>query len=349
MSKRLYLSIGMLLASGGLWGGFKLMPTLAEFVSGRFIEPVSIHLARLSSSLPYPLMECLIGVLLIWFGIELIRTTFLCFKTKTLDRISGFIQSVSLVLSALVLSYVALWAPLYVASPLESQMGLSSDGQYPLSELTELTGDLTIQANALRESLSSPLPPYEFDELAERVVLAMRGVEGFEAKTLSPVKTFRYPEMFRSLGIAGMYFPWTGEAVVSNQELPLSLPFMAAHESAHQVGYAREDEANLIAYLACMQGDDYFQYSGSMYALYYAMEALHDADTICWTEQRLQMSKAVQSDYYRMNGLRNAPENPFMQFRTRATMAFEQITKQEGYRSYGDVVNLLLELRRIGS
>ena len=50
-------------------------------------------------------------------------------------------------------------------------------------------------------------------------------------------------------GILGYYNPFTAEAQY-NSELPAtSLAFTLAHESAHQLGFAREQEANFIGYL----------------------------------------------------------------------------------------------------
>jgi len=53
------------------------------------------------------------------------------------------------------------------------------------------------------------------------------------------------------LGIGGVYFPFTGEANVNISMPHTSIPFTACHEMAHQIGFAREDEANFIAYIAC--------------------------------------------------------------------------------------------------
>jgi len=47
------------------------------------------------------------------------------------------------------------------------------------------------------------------------------------------------------LGIGGVYFPFTGEANVNISMPHTSIPFTACHEMAHQIGFAREDEATL--------------------------------------------------------------------------------------------------------
>ncbi len=74
------------------------------------------------------------------------------------------------------------------------------------------------------------------------------------------------------MGFAGYLNPFTGEAQV-NGKLPMyNFPTTAAHEMAHQIGYASESEANFIGYLASVKNDDaYLQYSGYSYALKYCL------------------------------------------------------------------------------
>ena len=67
------------------------------------------------------------------------------------------------------------------------------------------------------------------------------------------------------LQLSGYYFPWTGEAQI-NAEMPRSLwPRVAAHEKAHQRGFARENEATVIGVLTCLlSSDPTVFYSGSL-------------------------------------------------------------------------------------
>lgn len=81
------------------------------------------------------------------------------------------------------------------------------------------------------------------------------------------------------LGISGVYFPFTGEASVNSKMPEVSLPFVAAHEMAHQRGIAREDEANALAYLACRQAGRWVtRYSGALSAYRRSLSALWRAE-----------------------------------------------------------------------
>jgi len=62
-------------------------------------------------------------------------------------------------------------------------------------------------------------------------------------------KSSLFSEFMSFTGILGYYNPFTAEAQYNNN-LPSSyLPFTISHESSHQMGFAREQEANFVGYL----------------------------------------------------------------------------------------------------
>jgi hypothetical protein len=85
--------------------------------------------------------------------------------------------------------------------------------------------------------------------------------------------TFRViPSLFN---IAGMYFPFTGESNVNPAGPSWTQPFTICHELAHRLGFAREDEANFAAFLACRAGESVsLRYSGYLNAFIYCVNAL---------------------------------------------------------------------------
>ena len=71
------------------------------------------------------------------------------------------------------------------------------------------------------------------------------------------------PALFDYTLTSGMFGPFFHEVHLSSSLLPFELPFVLAHEKAHQLGYAREDEANFLAALVCLTSpDSAVQYSG---------------------------------------------------------------------------------------
>lgn len=70
-----------------------------------------------------------------------------------------------------------------------------------------------------------------------------------EAPQINSFKPSLFKNVMNFTGILGYYNPFTAEAQY-NSELPNTyIPFTSAHESSHQLGFAREQEANFVGYL----------------------------------------------------------------------------------------------------
>src|SRR5207248_11260701 len=92
-------------------------------------------------------------------------------------------------------------------------------------------------------------------------------LEGAAAPAVPP-KPVYFSGLMSRLGISGVYSPFTGEPNYNALQPDFDLPFAVAHEMAHQRGFAREDEANFIAFLVCTKASNaYVRYSGYLGAL----------------------------------------------------------------------------------
>lgn len=68
----------------------------------------------------------------------------------------------------------------------------------------------------------------------------------------------------------GYYFPFTMEANYNELMENMNKPFTMCHELSHTHGYIFEDDANFLAWLACVEsGDPVFEYSGWLGILNY--------------------------------------------------------------------------------
>jgi len=145
-------------------------------------------------------------------------------------------------------------------------------------------------------------------------------------------------------GITGVYFPFTGEANVNTHIPPVTLPFTAGHEMAHQRGFAREDEANFIAYLTCRANPGLdFQYSGSLMAVIYLMNALTAHDPEAAAELRQLYGDGLRQDLAAISAFWRRYQGPVEQVSTRVNDIFLKSSRQkDGVQSYNRVVDLLL-------
>jgi hypothetical protein len=111
-----------------------------------------------------------------------------------------------------------------------------------------------------------------------------------------------------ALNITGVYSFFTGEANVNVHFPDYCIPFTLAHELAHQRGIARENEANFIAFLACIESADaYVRYSGYINMYEYLASALYktEKDALMHvyklTDSKILGEMDAYSEFYKEN------------------------------------------------
>lgn len=118
----------------------------------------------------------------------------------------------------------------------------------------------------------------------------------FHSRKVRVKKLFLSPLQSRS-GYSGVFLYYAGEPTVNGMPYAFMLPFTACHEIAHQQGFASEDEANYIGYLACIYSEERFiQYSGYMSAMVYVGNALYKTNQDIYFQERKKLSKRVEAD-----------------------------------------------------
>lgn len=170
------------------------------------------------------------------------------------------------------------------------------------------------------------------------------------AKSATNLNVFK-PSLFTGVmsysGILGYYNPFTAEAQY-NAELPSTyLPFTLAHESAHQLGYAREQEANFIGYLIGKNsGNADLRYSTEYAVLKSLLNALAEDNPEFVEEVIGQYSPAMQRD-------RQAEKDFVMQHKGLLDVFFGftndlflKSNRQEGSITYSYFVDLLVRFER---
>jgi hypothetical protein len=110
------------------------------------------------------------------------------------------------------------------------------------------------------------------------------------------------PSMFsylgNYLGFTGYYNPFSGEAQV-NTTVPLFVqPFTTCHEIGHQLGYAKENEANFSGYLSAKSSSNpAFQYSVYYEMYMYARVYMYAMDSMKLHEFDHQLHEGIKEDY----------------------------------------------------
>jgi len=144
------------------------------------------------------------------------------------------------------------------------------------------------------------------------------------------------------LGISGIYFPWTGEANVNVDVPQIQLPHVTAHEKAHQLGLAAEDEANFVAFVACFNSPDpRLRYSAALFA--FQQVAARFPRQRKTTSPWESLSSGVREDLYRIRDYWQAFDGPVERVAARVNDRYLRSQGvREGIQSYSESVNLIL-------
>jgi hypothetical protein len=346
----------------GLVGGGLLMqlvaarwPALVEQAFARsFYSWLGGRLACLTSWLPVSLAETLL-LGLGGFGLRHLARVLLMGPRPSAKRLLDGAGALLVIAGILYLTFLVLWGFNYQRQSFAVSAGLEVRPS-SVGELLALCGVLVEEANAARAGLPEDAAgvmrladgPQSTLLRTEAGFGAAAQLHAFLAVGCARPKPLLTSPAFSWLGITGIYSPFTGEPNV-NMTLPdPELPFAASHEVAHQRGFAREDEANYLGYVACrLHPDADFRYSGRLAASVYAMNALASRDPAARERLEAGRSAGVARDLAALLAWAERHRGPAERFAARVNDAYLRSQGQrEGVESYGRVVDLLLAERR---
>ncbi len=114
----------------------------------------------------------------------------------------------------------------------------------------------------------------------------------------SSIKTSMWGWLGNYTGFTGYYNPFTAEAQLNTSVPEFLHPFITCHEVAHQIGYAKEMEANFVGYLAASNSDyPLFHYSVYLEMFIYANRNLYFTDSLTAKKYRKELNAFVLSDF----------------------------------------------------
>ena len=222
-------------------------------------------------------------------------------------------------------------------------------------ELTQISDTLARRCNELRSGIvvAEELPIFD-DEILSQAMKGFQLASGhyaFIQYEQPSVKAVLVPRIMSSFRIGGIYFMFTGEANVNMDAPNFLVPATTCHEMAHQAGFASEDEANFISYLATQfHPDPNFQYSGNLMAFRYTMRSLYRVDSVAYQDIADRLSAEVKSDLRKHREYWSSFDNPIDPLTDAMYDLFLKANDQEaGIQSYSQVTSLLVgEYRRSG-
>ena len=189
-----------------------------------------------------------------------------------------------IIVLVLATTFFGVFGPCYFRHTLDKNLGLEKN-KVTAEELKYTAEQVVKEINTIsvkKDVTGATVCPYGYDDLVNEINTAFKNycskneyISWFDSNpklvSLSPVMTYTH--------ISGVYSFFTGEANINFNYPDFVMPFTIAHEMSHQRGIAREDEANFVAFLVCMNSEnEYVKYSGLFNMLEYLLSALNKAD-----------------------------------------------------------------------
>ena len=146
------------------------------------------------------------------------------------------------------------------------------------------------------------------------------------------------------MGFSGYLNPLTNEAQVDALIPAFKFPTTASHEVAHQLGYAAENEANFIGFLAATHHEDlYFQYSGYTFGLRHCLIEIYKRDPTIYEDLIQTIKPGILKNYQEVQDFWRHYQNPTEELFKFGYSSFLKANNQKGgMESYSYVVALIV-------
>ena len=343
--------------------GLVLVCLAAVFLFGRFPELFFPGYRTFSKGL-MTVLSSVTGIVpfAVWdFAWVLLILTFFVTLTVVLVRRKGFLDWLShvlLVVSALGSFAVLGWMLNHYAPPLRDELALEVRA-YTKEELAEAFGAYAMKAAScageVERDAEQEAVRQDFYELAERGGRVYEKLgeryEVFRGSGARVKALVLFDQYLLYRGNTGEFMPLTGESTLPHSGHVLDLPFTMAHEAAHRLGIASEEEANFAAFLACEASEDpYFRYSGYYTAFIYLYNALYEESQSLLAGQLRKVQEAYPEgcelllhDTHAGAVYYQKYEGPVKEAGTKVNDTYLKSFGQEsGVKSYGEVVDDLV-------
>lgn len=353
--------------------GAALVPGTVDLLYGRTACPrIVVLLGAPARAVPTSLVQIIVVLVVVGTVLGVVRASRLAIRRRSWTGGFGPPHRLLVLLAVIAWGFQFAWGFNYARPPLAKRLGLRLVPAEPanLSSLVRKLGrevnttyGLAVASGQYRcrpvPKASSSAGPGPVSLSIDRRIVAERIAAGYEwliPEFISrPLPLPRQPRplgwLLTGLGLSGFYFPFTAEATV-NAALPdAGVPFVAAHEMAHQRGIAPEDEANYEAFLACREsGLAAARYSGALGAFGLAWNALMlAAPDSARTLAPGILDAGPRADRAAMRAFWARHEGPASMVAERVNHAYLRANAQRGgIASYGRAVELLLASEAAG-
>lgn len=352
--KRLYISIVIFVITIIL---IRLIGWLTNF-SDTFYSVLNIFFGKIlysvSSLFPFSLGDVFYSLLVVAgfvFLVYIVRLLFL----KNWATFRKQISYLFYFLTVMFLTFHLFWGFNYYKTPLKESYNTENIHLEDLKKLAEIYLVKSIESrNKVKENTEGI---FEF-ELSQSQIdsLIFKSSQKIQKKfpelkftnhTLPNIKPSQYSTMFSYMGVLGYYNPFTNEGQYNNKMPYTKMLFTQMHETAHQWGFAPENEANFIGFLIGSESDHIdFNYVSNYMALRQVLNRIVWEDPK-YVEQLIESySPAMRRDRVYEIEIQLKYNHSVDDAFSMLNEAYLRLNNQDGLESYGKFVELLVGYHR---
>ena len=329
----------------------RFTPWVERFYSLGFYKFFSVFLRKLFGWIPFSIGDILYALAAIYIIIKLVKLIRFAFSKNKYERLKAragvkFIKLFNIA-AVIYIAFNLFWGINYNREGIASQIGLKIEA-YGTTELKDINLILLKKVNETKQEIidqklvlkNSKLLFEKSGQAYEQLALKY----SFLSYRSKSVKKSLWSLAGNYLGFTGYYNPFTGEAQVNTSVPFFSTPFTTCHEIAHQIGYAKEMEANFVGYLACRESKDpLFTYSAYLDLFRYANRNLYYFDSTAAFQMQAALIAPVKEDLAEWRKFSLKYKNPVEPYTRRLYAIFLRSNQQpQGMLSYDEVTGFLI-------
>ena len=257
-------------------------------------------------------------------------------------------------LSPIYLFFMLSWGLAYHKKPLKNLLNLNTEN-IKNQEVIELCKELIDSTNLTRSRISeSKLRDLTFEKVFAKAPIGYENLEtryNFLSYYTPSIKKATGSDLLAYMSTSGVYMFPSGEANVNTNNMIYDAPYVTTHEMAHQLGFASEEEANYLAYLACKNNPDaIFQYSAYYGTVFRALNKVWEIDSTYSKTLFDKLSPAVKADREKERLVWKKFRNPIQVYIVSPfyDLFLKSNGQEQGSRSYDLVIDLMVAERRKG-
>ncbi len=258
------------------------------------------------------------------------------------------LKSGLIMLNVLYFVYQFFWGMLYFQPPLIEKL----QGNEPTAAQAKELALIFLQKcknsrTQVREDQNGVFRLVNSNDL-QTVILAQQNeipaeISTKKAALVNSVKPSLFAPVMSFTGISGYYNPFTAEAQYNPLLPSTQIPATIAHETAHQLGFAREQEASFIGYLIGRNaGNPELRYSTEFFALKSLLRSLSEKDSAFVEQTMASFSDGMQRDLEYERKFAEEHDGILDVFFGFTNDLFLKSNQQEGSITYSYFVELLI-------